>query len=336
MTANRHTAASRRRTFRRLSLVLGCLAGLGLSESILRLVPTTERAHRKTALCTEHLAPRSRPDFRRRPYRLDKRARTFRILAVGDSFTWGVGVYSDDTYPDRLERRLNALEPRTPIEVIAWARPGWNTEQELRAVRSELPRLRPDLMILGFVFNDPEPSEPGARAKLHRVLERRQPEGRLGGFLHRRSRLYHTLYERLENVRQRRVLTDFYHDFYRDGPAWRACVRALHGFRSLAREHSFPLLLVIFPIFDSQLDDSYPYRDLHDAVRRTAEGLEITVLDLLPTFEGMDARRLAIVPFTDAHPNELAHRIVSDRLLLYLLEEGLVPVERSLARRLYY
>ncbi len=338
MPANRNPELSPGRswTIRLLSVVLGCLLGLGFCELLLRLVPVGEAEYRQTALYTEHRTPQTQPDFRQRPYQLDKRPGTFRILVVGDSFTWGVGVYSDDTYADRLERRLNALDPEVPIEVIAWARPGWNTEQELEAVREELPRLQPDLMILGFVLNDPEPSVYRQRDVSQLVLERRTPGGWLSAFLHRRSRIYYTLYERFENVRQRRDLTAFYHDFYRDSPAWRACVRALMGFKSLAREHSFPLLLVIFPVFDSDLDEDYPYRDLHETVRATAEGLEITVLDLLPTYKGMEARRLAIVPFTDAHPNELAHRIASDQLMMYLPEQGLVPIEWPRSRPLYY
>ena len=323
-------------SFRLLSIVLGCLVGAVLGELLLRLVPVGGTQYKNTSLYTQHQTPQSRPDFRQRPYRLDKSPGTFRILVVGDSFTWGTGVYSDDTYPDRLQRRLNALEPEVPIEVIAWARPGWNTEQELEAVREELPRLQPDLMILSFVFNDPEPSVYLERNERQKAFARRQPTGRLTTLLYRRSRLYHTPFDRFENVRQRRNLTAFYHDSFRDGPAWRACVRALVGFRSLTQKKSVPLLLVVFPIFDSELDESYPYRDLHQAVQRTAEGLDIPLLDLLPTFDGMEARRLAVVPFTDAHPNELAHRIASDRLMLYLLEQDLVPVEPPPSRRWYH
>jgi hypothetical protein len=146
--------------------------------------------------------------------------------------------------------------------------------------------------------------------------------------LDRRSRLYHTLFERFENTRQRRRVVAYYHDLFRDGPAWRTFIRSLSELRSLAREQGFPLLLVIFPVFDSELDDSYPYRDLHETVRRTAESLDVTALDLLPAYEGLEARRLAVVPFTDPHPNELAHRIAADALAQYLCEQDLVPVER--------
>jgi hypothetical protein len=53
--------------------------------------------------------------------------------------------------------------------------------------------------------------------------------------------------------------------------------------------------------------------------------LEIPVLDLLRTYRGIDARRLAVTPFTDPHPSELAHRIAADRLVKYLLKNGLIP-----------
>ena len=86
------------------------------------------------------------------------------------------------------------------------------------------------------------------------------------------------------------------------------------------------MLLVIFPIFDSPLDHRYPYVEIHRTVGGSAAAeLGIPVLDLLTAFTGMDTRRLAVEPFADAHPNELAHRLAAEAILETLIERGMLP-----------
>jgi hypothetical protein len=85
------------------------------------------------------------------------------------------------------------------------------------------------------------------------------------------------------------------------------------------------MILVVLPIFDSQLNDSYPYFELHAKAGEVGESLDIPVLDLIGEFQGVDARRLAVVPFTNAHPNELAHRLAADAIVDYLARGKLLP-----------
>lgn len=311
--------------FRVLAVGLSTLAVVALAEIALRLLPEGE-AFRETAVPRRLGTPEPRPDFRGRP---DPRAApkppgTFRILVVGDSFTWGDGVYPEDTYPRRLERRLRAHASQPRFEVVSWSRPGWNTEVALRQTRAAIDRLAPDLLILGFVLNDPEPTDRRQRRAGFRHLRRRAPEG-MSAWLHARSRLYRLLWERWENRRQRRDFLAYYQGLFADGPRWHAAAAALRGFDALRREREIPMLLVIFPVFDSQLD-RYAYGALHTQVRLFGEELGLAVLDLLPFYRGVDARRLAAIPFTNPHPSELAHRLAADRILTELVDRGMVPL----------
>jgi YD repeat-containing protein len=93
-------------------------------------------------------------------------------------------------------------------------------------------------------------------------------------------------------------------------------------------------LLVVFPIFDSQLDWRYKYDDLHELVGQTAAELGIESLDLLAAaFRGLDGRRLALVPFTDGHPSEIAHRLAAQAILHHLTEAGVLPGEPPPVRK---
>ena len=78
--------------------------------------------------------------------------------------------------------------------------------------------------------------------------------------------------------------------------------------------------MVVFPVFDSQLEN-YQYRELHQKVVETCQELRIPVLDLLPAYEGLDTRRLAVEPFLDPHPSELGHRIAADKIFERLAKE---------------
>ena len=75
----------------------------------------------------------------------------FRILGLGDSFTFGFGVEEDDTYLARLER---ALADRH-VEVINAGLAGMGPDNEARLLAVDGPGLRPDLVLVGFfVGND--------------------------------------------------------------------------------------------------------------------------------------------------------------------------------------
>lgn len=86
------------------------------------------------------------------------RAPGLRIVALGDSFTFGAVPYQD-TWPVRLESRLEQhlgeRSGRAPVEVLSLGVPGVGPEFYLRLWELEGLRLRPDLVVLGFfVGND--------------------------------------------------------------------------------------------------------------------------------------------------------------------------------------
>lgn len=252
-------------------------------------------------------------------------------MVVGDSFTWGAGVHHEDAYPDRLEIRLNGVDRKRRFDVVNFSRPGWNTIKAYRVTKKQLRRLDPDLLIVGYMLNDAEPSDWKERMRRRRVKLRREPSPGASAWLHQHSLLYRTIWERLENTRQRRAFTAVFFQHY-TGESWERCREGLALFQQYAEDHGIPFVLVIFPVFDSQMDESYPYHELHETVLAAAEELGIRAFDLRETYGGVDAQRLAVTPFIDAHPNELAHRLAADAIVQYLVEADLVPITRRKKR----
>ncbi|MDH3744421.1 MAG: SGNH/GDSL hydrolase family protein [Acidobacteriota bacterium] len=309
---------ARRLQFRLLAVLIAALLVFGALEVILRTTGGGSREYVSTAVEPEARVPDDKsPDFRRRRPTLDKPSDTYRILLVGDSYAWGYGVEPQDVFAVRLE---NLISPRiwwAKLEVLNWSRPGWNTVRQKESLDGRLNGLEPDLVLWTFVLNDPEPSSTKQLERLRENLSRREPSG-LFGWLHKHSLAGRTVIEAAENLRMKRALDRYYHGLFGEQKGWKLAARALKKMRAELRQRQVPMALVVFPIFDSQLDGRYPYADLHDEVTELAESLDIPALDLLPVFRGVDAKRLAVEPFTDPHPNELAHRIAAQAIFDFL------------------
>jgi hypothetical protein len=225
-----------------------------------------------------------------------------------------------------------ASPPAATLEVINFSRPGWNTPVEVGALRRAIDQLAPDVLVLGYCLNDSEPLRRRELAELRRDVYPGEPVSRPSRFLYEHSALYRVVFRRADNYRMRRATTDYYHRLYAESqPSWGATRRALGELRDLAASRGVPLLMVVFPIFDSQLDHRYHYRALHETMARTAGELGIDQVDLLPRYVGIDARRLALDPFLDAHPSELAHRIAAAAVIEELGTRGwLAPPQPAL------
>jgi len=102
----------------------------------------------------------------------EKPTDTFRILAVGDSMTFGMSADQNVSYPAQLhfllrnrqferfqsERRneplLGPSRPENRVEVLNAGVPGYTTLQEEALLHELLPRLRPDLVVVWWFHND--------------------------------------------------------------------------------------------------------------------------------------------------------------------------------------
>jgi hypothetical protein len=74
-----------------------------------------------------------------------------RVLVLGDSYAFGLGVESDETFAALLETRLRASRP---VRVLNAGVPGYGTAQELAYYEHRGERLAPDLVLLAFYQND--------------------------------------------------------------------------------------------------------------------------------------------------------------------------------------
>ncbi len=97
--------------------------------------------------------------FREREFETPKPKNVLRIMVIGDSLTWGPGLAAEERYSYLLEKRLKEAYPNRSFEVLNFGAEAASTIEE-RAVLSKYKDIvQPDLIVIGFCVNDPQPRQ---------------------------------------------------------------------------------------------------------------------------------------------------------------------------------
>jgi len=246
----------------------------------------------------------NRNGFREKEFTRDAHG-SYRIAFLGDSFTYGEGVWAKDTYP-RVFERLLADSTDLKIEVLNLARFDYDVKNVAHVLEGLALPLGAKEIFYGFVLNDPIRSkEFQATCPSPDELMRFEP-----GDL--RSSLALVSLVR-EAIRRRRITArtiDWYRRMYSpENSGFSDTLATIRKMNRLSAEHGARFHLVIFPLFYS-LRRGYPFCDLHRRIREFCLHEGIPCLDLLPYYEGKKATRFWVTSF-NAHPNEIAHRIAA-------------------------
>jgi lysophospholipase L1-like esterase len=75
-------------------------------------------------------------------------SRSYTILCLGDSFTYGTGAPPDKAYPRQLEELLKQRYPRKNLKVINGGKITQNTSQLLAGLDAQLKLVKPDMVII--------------------------------------------------------------------------------------------------------------------------------------------------------------------------------------------
>ncbi len=92
--------------------------------------------------------------FRDYEYSLDKPNNTFRIIVLGDSYTFGLGVELNDSYPKILEKLLNKGVGGWTYEVLNFGVPGSELPEKVELLSDKALFFNPDLLILQYEGTD--------------------------------------------------------------------------------------------------------------------------------------------------------------------------------------
>ena len=252
-----------------------------------------------------------------------------RLVFLGDSFTFGEGVWFEDTYAEQTVKFLqaeNLSERYNNLHALNLGVAGYNTPQELNLLRKVGLPAQPDIVILGFVLNDAEPplfqTDPrtGQPFRVRREIEEmtsiEQPEG-----LIYKSRIVRLIAQMRQGRAMHRRTIEYYRSLYDEtNPHWVACQSSLASLVSACRGNNIPCVVVIFPLL-IQLNEDYPFSDIHKEIKSIVENAGGTCVDLLPSLRGRTATSLWVHP-TDHHPNEIVHRLAGEQIAKEIVARG--------------
>jgi lysophospholipase L1-like esterase len=106
--------------------------------------------------------------FRDRARSIERTTSVPRIVALGDSFTWGAGVSYDEAFVTLLERTLEAEYPG--IELINLGVPAWGPNEELHLLKTYGIQFLPDLVMLNFFIGNDIQNKRGDDTRLPDIL----------------------------------------------------------------------------------------------------------------------------------------------------------------------
>jgi lysophospholipase L1-like esterase len=243
-----------------------------------------------------------------------KRSFDRRILVLGDSFAFGVGVRDEAAvFPRRLERLLNEQPvPGTErIEVLNGGLPGSLTKQWVDLTHTVGDRFQPDLVLAVFSLRDGTmTTSMGSFFEPVRdeIVARNQ-----GSPLYRISYLYRALRDqgdrRLVADRYTAEMNKAYFGNADQTAEWERAQQNLVSIAQFAAARSAAFGLVIFPIL-VELDGGYPFEPICARIEAFAVSRGMAVLSLLPAFRGKSAADLWVSSY-DQHPNEKAQEIAA-------------------------
>ncbi|MFT7463625.1 MAG: lysophospholipase L1-like esterase [Pseudohongiellaceae bacterium] len=236
-----------------------------------------------------------------------------RIAVLGDSVTFGVGVPARTTYASVLEQKLESGRESgaRPFEVLNFGVSGYSSRDEALVLEHKALPLGPDLVVIGYVFNDPEidPIQP-LHAHFH------EPEW------WQSSHLLRLLAKRSN----RRAINDlgggnYMRYLHHDPRKWGSVLQAFDDIAALSAD--FPVVLVIFPSIPGSADadwTDYDFGDLHERVGVAARAAGFGVVDLAEAFSLHPPESLR-VSATDGHPSVSGHTLAAETLAAFLLAD---------------
>ena len=233
----------------------------------------------------------------------------YRIIFLGDSFTFGWGVSEPETFKSRLEAALNQ---RYPTEIINFGTGNYNSEQEVHLFLQKGLKYRPDKVVVFYFINDAEP--PRAKAPFPFLYH----SDFITFFW---SRLHAVTFDLGDGSRGYK---GYYTNLYEPGaPGWARAQAALLQLKQVCAENGIELQVVLIPELHTLQD--YPFAAEHKLVTDFLRSNDIAVLDLAPLFDDQTEPRRLWVADDDAHANALGHRLIAERSLDFIAQRKARP-----------
>jgi len=247
-------------------------------------------------------------------------AGTRRILALGDSQTFGNGLDQSDTWPRQLETLRNSKNDSMTYQVVNSGLPASDTWQHEIIMKRMLEIYHPDAVILGFYVNDVV-----TRPDTVRFTQRndRTHSSAKWIYLVKRSALLLSLRSAYRSIRQMWVPGEGFllqDELLRGGSnsiidkRWNQVERSMCAMREITDAYSIGFLVVALPRRD-QVDGRLPADRYNQRLKEIFDRCEVrftNMIDPLQTAFKVHGKSL-FIPW-DGHNTKIANHVIASEI----------------------
>ena len=292
--------------------------------------------------------------FRDREF-TEKKGDRFRIIAIGDSITFGSRLSPPSVlYPKQLERLLQSRPSTSQVEVLNFGVTGYDVVNDVEHLRVRALKFQPDIVLLGFCVNDIGTSSTAmgyvraAKYLAHPVFRFRAAQFALGTGLKRWATVQSNNDQNVDVFRATngarilpldddpgllRLIDDVAKTAAGSAGSgliqwWTQPARIgflEYGFknlRTLRERYGFAVVVVAVPSLDERRKSAW--RIVNEIIRHESEKFGFHFVDVFDEFEEAGLRKLRNEPNDDIHPGIKGHAIMARRIEESLVSSGLL------------
>lgn len=210
---------------------------------------------------------------------VEKKTKSKRIMVIGDSFVWGDGVVNlNDIWWRQLQFELYR-RGYFDIEVIAMGRAGAATWQQYNWAKQYIPAYMPDLVIWGYVTNDPDERKGGHGGVDRRLVPRSDQKISHNDIVsndvflrifEKLKTVFPRIFTHASNYRARKLREVYYNNeevgySYRrwkikllEGENFKQYEATIHRISMMIKDAGIPSFFITCPITVDEVDDYLP------------------------------------------------------------------------------
>lgn len=255
----------------------------------------------------------------------------YRVLVLGDSIAYGIGVTPQQTFASVLEAKLNQRYPGRSIEVLNAGVISYNTEQQLDWLANRGLKFAPDAIVVAHCPNDVHATPIVFREGDHlRYFRPGEDAATYNSFLIEHSALYRAFLavREIQRAKDRgtyRPNADLTFNLLHDPEGQFGSLARLITF---ARERTLPIVVVAFPYIGTPFPQ-YKSEDweVHRGLLKTMGALDAPLIDLLTAWQSTSHERWLRPEARDdfVHPNAAGHDDAANRLFNWFVDNRLIP-----------
>ena len=242
--------------------------------------------------------------FRDYYYPQTKFNNTFRIVAFGDSHTFGLGVELNDSYPKQLEAMLNN-NLTIKYEVLNFGMPGYNTQQSVELFKSCGLNYSPNMIILTYFLND-DMLNSTRLMEIRRALDTENNSG-----------------ENASNTEINRTMDTFKiaHHEIRTTPfeeSWLIVENPLAQLENITKERKIRVIILILPV-----DHVGSFAELQiTKLRNITSQNNWSLIDLSHLYYKQNLTGMVLNPL-DRHPNALTYHLYAQAIYNHVFADNI-------------